>query len=541
MVQFTIGQLISVVALFLAFSQLAKPIIRFRISATKINLKILFSLFVLAIVCVFIASLLPSIPVPVLPHLSYSILLEFSAGILFVIPAIRLIIAVSKSPVFTRRKSKAYLNACTALIARGNYDDLRELADEISVSVKSILEECKTYDSFEARRAKERGEVYQVLESTKIAFTILDLWSDKSFCRNIVCNAPATAINIFDQLVCNQQFERAGYALIQQLIHQAFRNRESILVREENFSGLGFFKPFMNTVFGNWRFLESNYRPLQAWRYYKENIEAWQVKKYCECLETSFNAYFKAKDYWQYPSALYAGLNNLADIAGYHVAYIRHIDGHDLYKSKEFRVLQEIGHGLEKVVKVIEKEQGNIPEYEFEEKDYDHFNDTSIYGVLAFGIYDYLEKMAMAESHDEEIRLLCVIDLWHRVFHVTLAKTSKVQKEIGLRLVIHLRKIVDENLDTEQRWYPAITRLLISLYGIHEPKELNNDRIDARFHKEFIDKLKTNYSKLAQKDPEFAKHLLPDNVVYDHKSNELHHKRFRQEVNVLKLTSAEPD
>lgn len=540
MVQFTIGQLISVIALFLAFSQLTKPIIRFRISVAQINQKLLFSLFVLAIICVFIASLLPSIPVPVLPHLSYSILLEFSAGILFVMPAIRLIIAVSKSPVFTRRKSKAYLNACTALIARGNDDDLRKLADEISVSVKSIFEECKSYDSFEARRAKERGEVYQVHESTKIAFTILDLWSDKSFCKNIVCKSPATAIEIFDQLISNQEFERAGYALSQQLINQAFVNRESILMREEDYSGLGFFKPFRNTVFGNWRFIESNYRPLQAWQYY-ENVEAWQVKKYCECLETSFNAYFKAKDYWQYPSALYVGLDHLADITGYQVAHFHHVDKQDLYRSKEFQVVQKIGHGLAKVVKVIEKEQGNIPEYKFEEKDYDHFKDMSIYGVVAFGIYNYLEKMAMAESHDEAIRLLCVIDLWHRVFHVTLAKTFKVQKEIGLRLVIHLRKIVDENLDTEQRWYPAITRLLISLYGIHEPKKLNDDRIDAQFHKEFIDKLKTNYSKLAQKDPEFAKHLLPENVVYDRNSNELHHKRFRQEVNILKLISAGPD
>jgi hypothetical protein len=539
MVQFTIGQLISVIALFLAFSQLTKPMIRFRIRAAKINLEFIFSLFVLAIICVFIASLLPSIPVPVLPHLSYSILLEFIAGLLFVVTALILIVAVSKKPVFTRRKSKAYLNACTALIARGNDDDLRELADEISVSVKLIFEECKTYDSFEAHRAKERGKVYQVHESTKIAFTILDLWSDKSFCKNIVCKSPATAIEIFDQLISNQEFERAGYALSQQLINQAFVNRESILMREEDYSGLGFFKPFRNTVFGNWRFIESNYRPLQAWQYYEENIEAWQVEKYCECLEMSFNAYFKAKDYWQYPSALHVGLEHLARIAGYQVAHVRHIDEHDLYRSKEFQVVQKIGNGLEKVVKVIEKEQCNIPEYKFEEKDYDHFNDTSIYGVLAFGIYDYLEKLAMAQKHDEAIRL-CVIELWLRVFGVVSSKMSKSQSEIGRRLVVHLRKKVVENLEAEQRWYPAITRLLITLNGICEPK-VSDDRIGARFHKEFIDMLKTKYSELAKKDPEFAEHMLPDNVVYDRKSNELRHKRFRQEVDVLKLTSAGPD
>ena len=46
--------------------------------------------------------------------------------------------------------------------------------------------------------------------------------------------------------------------------------------------------------------------------------------------------------------------------------------------------------------------------------------------------------------------------------------------------------------------------------------------------------------KLAKRDPEFAEHILSDKVVYDRDINELRYNKFKQEVDVLKLTPAEP-
>jgi hypothetical protein len=158
--------------------------------------------------------------------------------------------------------------------------------------------------------------------------------------------------------------------------------------------------------------------------------------------------------------------------------------------------------------------------------------------VVAYAIYDYFEKLAMAQCNDKAIRF-CAINLWMRVFGIASSQVSKAQDEIGKRLVLHLKKKIDENLDQEQRYYPAITRLLISLIGLRESRDAADQRIEAIFHREFIQRLTKNYPKLALKDPDFAKRLLPEDVTYDSGNNELKYKGFRQEVVVLKLMPAE--
>ena len=532
---FTIGSLISVIALVLAFSQLARPVTRFRIQASKmINLKLLFALFLFGILCVFVASTLPFTPGHALPLLGYPVFWELLAGVVFVAPALVLIVVVSIRPAFSQRNALAYMRACIGLIARGKDEDLGELADEIAVSVKPIFEECKTFDSYAAQQARESGKSYEVKDSTKIAFTILDLWSDKKFCRSIVTRAPATAIEIFTHLVATHPSSGGGYSLSQQLMHEAFENRESILMREEDYSGLGFFKQFRNTAFGSWKFIDSQYRPLQGWRSYEGKVGVWQVQKYSECLKVSFQAYLKARNYWQPPDALIVGVGNIVHVAHYQAGNIRHFDEHDLYRSDEFKILDAVGDGLEKLVDAVEQAQNDLPEYEFLDNDYHSLRDKSIYGVVAKGINDYFEALAWPKKHDWALRS-CAVGVWLKVFSVHPSEPSKAQREIGRRLLNLLKQKVDENLDPAKRWYPAITRVLITLDGLHEPESPHDQRMYEGFHKEFLQRLKIAYPRLVRADREFAEDLLPENVIYDRDTNELRENRLRDNVYVLKL------
>lgn len=533
---FTIGQLVSVIALLLAFSQLTKPIIKFRISARQTSHGTAIAISALAIGFVFLAAILPFLPGKALPLVGYPVFWEVLAGVLFVGVAGSLITVISRSPTFDRGKAQAYLKACMTVIAKANDEDLRELAEEIVPAIKPVFDECSLYDYDAAREAKKQGQESSVEESTRIAFTILDLWSDSAFCRNIVCKAPATALKIFDQLIEHASYKSPGYALSQQLIHQAFANRDSLLMREKDYSGLGFFKMFRNTAFGNWRFLESNHRPLQAWRSYEEPVQPWQAEKYSECLAASVHAYLDAEDYWQFPSSLYVGLENLAHLAIQPISELRHISEEESWSSNALRVLREIESGFEDIVSLVEKRQEHLPQYELQDSQYDLFKDVSIYGVVAHGIYEYFEQLAMAKRHDWPIRQ-CAIGIWLRVFGVSSSTQSTTAEEIGKRLSIHLNKKINENFDTEQRWYPAITRLLISLNGLHEPeKEAKADEgLGVKFHREFIARLKCDYPKLAKADPTFAEDLLPEETTYDSGNNEIRRKRHRQKIDVLKL------
>src|SRR5438552_139983 len=210
---FTIGQLVSVIALLLAFSQLTKPIIKFRIRVRKINYKAAIAISAFAIGSIFLAAILPFVPGPARPLLGYPVFWELLAGAIFVVVAIDLIVAISKERSFKRSNAEAYLKACAAVIAKGNDDDLRELADEIHCAVKPIFDECNSYNQFDTQYSRERDQKPQVTRTTRIAFTILDLWSDKDFCKNIVCKSPGTALKIFDQFIHNDPYRSTGYAL----------------------------------------------------------------------------------------------------------------------------------------------------------------------------------------------------------------------------------------------------------------------------------------------------------------------------------------
>lgn len=151
---FTIGQLVSVIALLLAFSQLTKPIIKFRIRANKTSYKTAIVICLLATACIFVAAILPFIPGRAWPLLGYPVFWEILAGFLLVGIAAVSLTVISRRPRFKSRNAAAYLNACAAVISKGNDDDLRELADEIIPVIKPIFAECKSHDSYEARIAK---------------------------------------------------------------------------------------------------------------------------------------------------------------------------------------------------------------------------------------------------------------------------------------------------------------------------------------------------------------------------------------------------
>ena len=265
---FTLGHLLSVIALLLALSQLTSPIIKFRVRSHSISYKLLFSTAIIAIVSIFIATILPFIPGRALPLIGYPIFWELLSAALFVIAGIYVILKITKPVKFTSKNAKQYMNATVSFIAKGGEERLNELAEEIYSSISNIVNESRKYNRHQARAAKDRNEKYYISDTTKIANTILNAWSDKSFCKSIVCRSPATAIEIITKL-SEDSHAYTGRALCNEIINQSFENDDSILNREESYSGLGFFKSFMQKCFGDWQFVNGSYRPLQSWSPYK--------------------------------------------------------------------------------------------------------------------------------------------------------------------------------------------------------------------------------------------------------------------------------
>jgi len=529
---FTLGHLLSVIALLLALSQLTRPIIKFRIRSHNLSYKALISTAIIAIISVFIATILPLIPGKALPLVGYPIFWELLSASLFVGAGIYVILTITKPAKFTHKNAEQYLNATISFIAKGGEVRLNELSEEIYPSISAVIDEARKYNQYQASAARERNENYEVPEVTKIANTILNVWSDKLFCESIVCRSPASAIEISSQLSKNPN-SSIGYALCKEIINQSFENDNSILNREESYSGLGFFKNFMRQCFSNWRFVEGSYRPLQSWHYYKNTLKDWKVRKYCECVDIAFQSYLETKDYWQHPDSLYVAVDTMASIAMYQITDISHISDHEEYGSENQKILSEVSQGFHNIIKSV-LEVNDYPEYDFDEETYDEFKDPSIFGIVAKGIYEFYEKLAMAKGHDDFIRHY-VVRIWLDIFGVRSSQITSNQNEIGKRLLFHIRKKVIENLDHEQRWYPSITKLLLSLNGIYESDDNDDDRISASFHKEFLEMVKEKFPLLYQTEQKFAMNMLPEAFIYEHDNNKLIHKRFRGRTTELIL------
>lgn len=517
-VYFSVGDAVAAIALLLAFSQLMTPTLKFRLKIGGMAAWVAASLFIAAVMVIFAAAILPNIPGPAVPLLGYPIFWEVTGGVLVFCASLVLFVYSLRAAVFNKNNYKKFFNAALSIIARGSEQDLRALADEVRNSAPAIIEAAYKYESYLARQAKGEHKEYAVSEQTEYALALLDLLSDERFCTILVNTASATALDFIQEIIKHGSRDRAGYAFVQQVVKQSFISDNSILHREQDYYGLGHFRTFTKTVFGDYRFIQSAYRPLQAWPYSQEEYSTRKnIKKYSTVICTAFEAYFEAKDYWQSPAALYVGVENLAKSAQFRLPRMKDVPEEEIYASEVYRTNAEIGNALQKLLMLVVKHERDIPDYEFDEATYDQFKDASIYGVLASGIYEFLENLAMDRAHDEAIRMIAIY-LWMAVDPISGEQRTKAIKEIQKRLIIHMKKKMADNLD--QFRYPMITRLMISLIGLDEPQEGSTQTRNFALP-ELHELLKNKIANAFDMDETKAQHILPNDTKFDLKQGGL--------------------
>jgi Ca2+/Na+ antiporter len=517
-IYFSIGSVIATLALILAFAQLLRPITQFRISTGRFGKKTAMILFLLAILFVFLAAILPFIHGESIWFLGYPIFWEILAGLFFLMAFSLIFWKIYRPIKFSKSNYKIYQEKCITFIARGHEDDLRELADEIFHSIKEIIKACKRYDHSKARREKEKGNKYEISEHTRFALGLLGIWSDEKFCRIIVCHTPQTAIEIFSQIKKQNLYHSGGHALVKQLINQAFLNHSSILYREVEYYGLGLLKEFTNEAFGDSIFVESQFRPLDAWSpWFDENLEPWKTKKLEEVIYIATEANIKS-NWGGNNTGLYCGLKALNGIASKQAMVLEKLSVDEDYNSYAYKNFYEIEHGFIKILKVIKENEDKIYDCEIDEKNYDTFKDYSLYGVFSEAIFNFLKELSTIHSHDELVRMTA-ISLWMDIYPLPDEWETKSIKAIQKRLNIHLLKKVRENL--EELYYPALTRLLLNIIGVQKPSLKTESKGRVKFETEFFKLIKELYESAYKKDVKKAKDMLPDKVKYNKTKGQL--------------------
>lgn len=498
---FSLGELVSAITLLLAFIQLARTKTKFRLAAKNLPNKYTYSIIISSIISVFIATLLPIIPGAPLPLLGYPIFWEVATAVMVITLSAYMLKNSLEKSVFGKSNSASYLQACEEIIAKGKKEELQELAEEITTSVKQVF-------NLAANEIKEQPTKNNTISKSYNANTLLDLWSDKQFCSAIVTRSPSATREIFSSAQLHHQY-LVGYNLLHQLTYLLFFNQDSFLNREPDKEILSNRRRLSELIFENIDFLESDYNLLSPIRISSESLLPSQLAKLFDCVQISYKAYFKRQQYDQNCYFLKTITEELGELAFSPIYQSEKLSEQDFYHSREFEFLGIIQSGFANLVDLINKQEG-LPTSEFNEVTYDRHKDNSPYGWIAYGIYKYFCHLLWYTGRDEANRMLA-IDIWCHVYGTDSSEISKAQGEVGKRLIFHLKQNINSNFDTHCPGYPAITRLLISLLGICE-EPVKNGHLGSEFKHYFLQRLKTEFLTLYKTHPEVAEKLLPHRV-----------------------------
>lgn len=515
-INFSIGQAVAAIAIIIALFSMAKPIFYFRYKVKKLKLKVAIACLIVSIGFVFVAAFLPSIhkdqTIYNFYNVDYSLFWELFAGLFFCLGSLSVLELHLKPVRFNNQNYKKYFNAFRWLLAEGSDADLKQLAVEINYSAENIINAAAEYDRLKAHIAKDEGEKYEVSEYVQYAFALLDICSDERFCKIIVDSAPITAIEFIEHMT-DSLGSRGGRNFVEQLTRQAFLSESSLLHREEEYYGLGHYPSFTHTFFGNYRFVNSDYNPLNAITFYKKRFQKVEIiKKYSIALQASVTSYFKNNAYGHTHNNVINAVKEFGKHSCFFISDIREENTKTIYRTMNYDILRDISLFFMDIIKLTKKYQEQIPDYRFDEATYKDYNDYSIYGAIANGAYKYFKSISMDRNHDDEIRFLA-IHLWQEIFSA-FDNGSKHLEEIQKRFLHQIRKKMYENL--QPQFYPMITRLLINLVGLHEIKKDDSEKIVTV---ELQKAIKENFKSAYEKDSEKAMDILPDRYSYDEKDN----------------------
>jgi hypothetical protein len=530
---FSIGEAIASIALLFAFFQLATPTFKFRLAVRAKMGRTALVLFGLAFPCVVIAALIPSVLGYIVPVIGFPIFWEVLAGLLVVSGVSLLTFIYARPARFTDRSFKNYFYACSQAIGTGDEHVHRLLAVEVTNAADTIVEAANGFDRESARAEHAAGKEHVAETISDYAKGLLDLFSDEHFARALVDAAPMGTARFLELLGRGSPDNRVGYSFVQQVVRQALLSEKSMLHKEEQYYGLGHFKWFTRAVFGDYALVSGAYRPLQAWDGMGDEYKTADViEKYGRALKMAVDAYFTAGHFHAPPNALWSALHGFAGVARWKAYELTRLPSGEVSASQASQALSTIGHVLNEIVDKVVEHDSQLPEYAFDAAAYDRFRDTAIYGAVANGIYEFLEKLAVAEGHDDLVRLTA-IDLWMTVAPMRSEQPSRTIAEIQKRLFLQLKKKIEENLGKGR--YPLITRILILLVGLWDTSAQDEKSLEF-MTVELHTQLRENFAAAYAADKEKAGHMLPEYVRFDADANELVTvNRFSKKENRFKV------
>lgn len=176
--------------------------------------------------------------------------LQAGLGLIFLaLLVVWIVIAFIGPPRFNRWTAKHFYTALVRRVLKGEEADMAMAADELAPSMAAIVKTCPPI-----LRRIDPKDLRPIRDVEACANDILLLMGNARFCRQLVRASPVTAMALFDAMAAQHKHHLPVRALVQNLVREALKNRDSLLYDEaEEFSSdfVGYAKPFTSAVFGH--------------------------------------------------------------------------------------------------------------------------------------------------------------------------------------------------------------------------------------------------------------------------------------------------
>lgn len=520
-VYFDLGEAVAAIAILLAIISLMRPRYEFRWALGIFRVTTARALFLFGISAVVIAAVLPYVHHPFLGIFSKTLTWEILATVALCVGAFGLLYQGNTAVKFSRWNYKEFYKVCHDWIVRANEDHLRALADEVGLSARNIVCYCRRESG---RKPKKFPSV------TSCAVSLFYLLSDKRFCAMCVTSCPGAGFRFIDEIQKQKLYNSAGFSFVKELVSQAFENYDSILYREERFSGLGHWGLFRDMVFGNYEFVSSEFRPLQAWDHrHRDHLTERSLDVYCDVLLIALEGYFKSGEFCERPSAMHVGFDVLAQCTGSFICDLAKMPK-DSYSSEIFFGIYRIIEAFSRIFDLLQKNEARLPPSVTPLTRDDLDQDNSVYSSLAETIFEFIKKLSFDKKHDDFIRQ-CAKDLWCKLYPVSQQQETRSVVELQKRFEILFLQKINENLEKEHSCYPMIVRLAVSILGIHQTEGKTTG--ETRVRKAVISLLKSKLPGAATFERRIDD-VLPDGYEYDVRTKKIVFKsRWAKEPMIL--------
>ena len=562
-VYFSIGQLLVLFVIAIAIYQILNPIIKLRIkssrwfqikifsSLSKVKLpypfqwisiflkkhfpiKIIPALCFISIVSVFFSSIIPSIPnFYKFPIIGYPIAWEFLSGCILAFLGFLIIRTIIRPASLNKNNCEEFFNEILNIIDNNNEAELVALAKELTISLEKILSTVESRETHymeikklaQEKYAKNQSVYFYQLDKLinsdkelkeKIQFTkeelycydIVNLLSDKTFCNVVSRKAP----QFFEEFIrCLNSVHFIGHSrckfILSNIMAASFKNKDSILNRENQIDGLSGVSNLTDLVFKNHTLLQMyHFTSLISFFESIEFKDDWQIKLYFSCLKRSLEFSFET-EYHQVSDHIHIGIYKLKDF----------INKNFFIKSfeKKTELINSFSIELSRTLSFLKEHKGKIKVYHsndifffplFYINKYDQPHEVSLYQALAKSIFDLLLTLSTINEKNSN-------ELFHtRLIGVNLLQSVSNTPEVENILMNYIKFHIDE-MNFKKLWYPPLTKHMISIFGLYVPKEEKTEM--DKLNNYLINKFKTEFHSLYTTDSKFALDLLPLNVSYN--------------------------